>query len=164
VPIRRVSSAASAERKESSHKVSHGHTVTHHHMKNRSCQLFVPIVCIFAIVQSLTAQKPKTDKPKQFIYVLRLVPRLYADSAWTKEDEAVLERHFARFQEATKTGQLILAGRTSEPGDKTFGIAIFEAADEDAARKFMQEDPAVANGLMTAELHPFAVALQRKNP
>jgi uncharacterized protein len=133
-------------------------------MKNRSCQLFVPIVCIFAIVQSLTAQKPKTDKPKQFIYVLRLVPRLYADSAWTKEDEAVLKRHFARFQEATKTGQLILAGRTSEPGDKTFGIAIFEAADEDAARKFMQEDPAVANGLMTAELHPFAVALQRKNP
>jgi uncharacterized protein YciI len=59
---------------------------------------------------------------------------------------------------------LILAGRTSESGDKTFGISIFEAPDEDAARKFMQEDPAVAGGLMTAELHPFAVALQRKNP
>jgi hypothetical protein len=28
----------------------------------------------------------------------------------------------------------------------------------------MQEDPAVAGGLMTAELHRFAVALQRKNP
>jgi len=133
-------------------------------MKNRSRQLFVPIVCIFAIVQSLTAQKPKTDKPKQFIYVLHLVPRLYADSAWTKEDKAALERHFVRFQEAIKSGRLILAGRTSEPGDKTFGIAIFEAPDEDAARKFMQEDPAVAGGLMTAELHPFSVALQRKNP
>jgi uncharacterized protein len=133
-------------------------------MKNRSRQLFVPIVCIFAIVQSLTAQKPKTDKPKQFIYVLHLVPRLYADSAWTKEDKAALERHFVRFQEAIKSGQLILAGRTSEPGDKTFGIAIFEATDEDAARKFMQDDPAVSGGLMTAELHPFAVALERKNP
>jgi uncharacterized protein len=132
-------------------------------MKNRSRQLFVPIVCIFAIVQSLTAQKPKTDKPKQFIYVLHLVPRLHADSAWTKEDKAALERHFVRFQEATKSGRLILAGRTSEPGDKTFGIAIFEAPDEDAARKFMQEDPAVAGGLMTAELHPFSVALQRTN-
>jgi hypothetical protein len=53
---------------------------------------------------------------------------------------------------------LVLAGRTSEPGDKTFGIAIFEAADEHVARKFMQENPAVAGGLMTAELHPFAVA------
>lgn len=96
--------------------------------------------------------------------MLRLVPRLHADSACTKEDKAVLERHFARFQEAIKSGQLLLAGRTSEPGDKTFGIAIFKAPDEDAARKFMQEDPAVASGLMTAELHPFAVALQRKNP
>jgi len=133
-------------------------------MKGRSRQLFIPLICTFAIVQSLTAQEPKADKPKQFIYVLRLVPRLYADSAWTKEDDAVLKRHFTRFQEAAKSGQLILAGRTSEPGDKTFGIAIFEAPDEAAARKFMQEDPAVAGGLMTAELHPFAVALQRKNP
>jgi len=133
-------------------------------MKGRSRQLFVPLICIFAIVQSLTAQQANADKPKQFIYVLRLVPRLYADSAWTKADDTVLKRHFARFQDATKSGQLILAGRTSESGDKTFGIAIFEAPDEDAARKFMQEDPDVAGGLMTAELHPFAVALQRKNP
>jgi uncharacterized protein len=133
-------------------------------MKNRSRQLFISLVCILAIVQSLNAQEAKTGKPKQFIYVLKLVPRLYADSAWTKEDQAVLGTHFVRFQEAAKSGQLILAGRTSEPGDKTFGIAIFEAPDEDAARKFMKEDPAVAGGLMTAELHPFAVALQRKNP
>jgi len=133
-------------------------------MKTRSRQLFIPLICIFAIVQSLNAEETKADKPKQFIYVLKLVPRLYADSAWTKEDEAVPERHFVRFQQAAKSGQLILAGRTSEPGDKTFGIAIFEAPDEDAARKFMQEDPAVAGGLMTAELHRFAVALQRKSP
>jgi uncharacterized protein YciI len=76
----------------------------------------------------------------------------------------VLERHFARFQEAIKSRQLILAGRTKEPGDKTFGIAIFEAPDEAAARAFMQADPAVSGGLMTAELHPFAVALERRNP
>jgi uncharacterized protein YciI len=133
-------------------------------MKHRSRQLFISLVCTFTIVQSLTAQEPKAAKPKQFIYVLRLVPRLHVDSAWTKEDNAILERHFVRFQESAKSGQLILAGRTSEPGNKTFGIAIFEASDENAARKFMQEDPAVAGGLMTAELHPFAVALQRKNP
>ena len=138
--------------------------MTLHHMKNRSRQLFISLLCIFAIVQSLPAEEPKAGKPKQFIYVLRLMPRLHSDSAWTKEDNATLARHFTRFQEAAKAGQLILAGRTSEPGDKTFGIAIFEAPDEDAARKFMEEDPAVAGGLMTAELHPFAVALQRKNP
>ncbi len=133
-------------------------------MKNRCRLLFISVFCILTIVQSLNAQESKAGKPKQFICVLRLVPRLHSDSAWTKEDNAVLERHFVRFQQAAKSGQLILAGRTSEPGDKTFGIAIFEASDEDAARKFMQEDPAVAGGLMTAALHPFAVALQRKNP
>jgi uncharacterized protein YciI len=127
-------------------------------------RFIIPLVCIFTIGQSLPAQAPKTEKPRQFIYVLRLVPRLYSDSNWTKEDKTVLERHFARFQEAAKSGQLILAGRTKEPGDKTFGIAIFEASDEEAARKFMQADPAIAGGLMTAELHPFAVALERKNP
>lgn len=96
--------------------------------------------------------------------MLHLVPRLYSDSAWTKEDEAELGRHFARFKKAVETGELILAGRTAEPGDKTFGIAIFQAADEKAARSFMESDPAVVAGLMTAELHPFAVALERKNP
>src|SRR6266404_593251 len=66
----------------------------------------------------------------------------------------------SRFQEAIKSGQLILAGRTKEPGDKTFGIAIFKASDEVAARAFMEADPTVSAGLMTAELHPFAVALE----
>ena len=75
-----------------------------------------------------------------------------------------MDRHFIRFQEAIKSGQLILAGRTKEPGDKTFGIAIFRASDEAAARKFMESDPAVVAKLMTAELHPFFVALQRKAP
>jgi len=126
-------------------------------------QLLISLVCVFAIVQPLPAQTPEAE-PKQFIYVLRLVPRLHSDSAWTQEDKMALDRHFARFQHAIETGELILAGRTREPGDKTFGIAIFEANDKAAARKFMESDPAVVAGLMTAELHPFAVALQRKNP
>ena len=112
----------------------------------------------------LNAQTREPGKPKEFIYMLRLVPRLYDDNNWTKEDNAVLERHFARLQEASKSGQLILAGRTKEPGDKTFGIAIFRASDDAAARKFMESDPAVVAKLMTAELHPFYVAVQRKAP
>ena len=127
-------------------------------------RFIILLVCTFTIGQSLPAQALKAEKPKQFIYVLRPVPRLHLDANWTKEDEMALSRHFARFKHAVETGELILAGRTSEPGDKTFGIAIFEAKDEAAARAFMESDPAVVAGLMTAELHPFAVALQRKNP
>ena len=127
--------------------------------------LFASLVSLWFFISSSPAQDPKPDaKPKQFIYVLRLVPRLHSDAAWTKEDEMAIGRHLTRFKQAVEKGELILAGRTKEPGDKTFGIAIFEAPDEAAARAFMESDPAVVAGLMTAELHPFAVALQRKNP
>lgn len=132
-------------------------------MKKLHFLAFLIFFCPF--VSSSPAQEPKpAAKPKQFIYVLRLVPRLHSDAAWTKEDEMAIARHLTRFKQAVEKGELILAGRTKEPGDKTFGIAIFEAADETAARAFMESDPAVLAGLMTAELHPFAVALQRKNP
>ena len=133
-------------------------------MKLSLFNFVIAMVGALVIVQPLPAEESQSEKPKQFIYVLHLVPRLYADASWTDEDRKVLQRHFVRFQEAIKTGNLILAGRTSESGDKTFGIAIFEAKDEAAARKFMEEDPAVAGGLMTAELHPFTVALEHKNP
>jgi uncharacterized protein len=133
-------------------------------MKSWLISFVIAMVGALVIVQAVQAQESQSEKPKQFIYVLHLVPRLYADASWTDEDKKVLQRHFVRFQEAIKAGKLILAGRTSESGDKTFGIAIFEAKDESAARKFMEEDPAVAVGLMTAELHPFTVALEHKNP
>jgi uncharacterized protein len=125
---------------------------------------FVFSLLSICMIVSQSAAEPPKPKAKQFIYVLHLVPRLYSDSAWTKEDEMALDRHLARFKHAIETGELIMAGRTMEPGGKTFGIAIFEAADEEAAQKFMESDPAVVAGLMTAELHPFAVVLQRKNP
>lgn len=125
---------------------------------------FAAIVACLIIIQPAPSQEPKAEKAKQFIYVLHLVPRLHDDKNWTEADKAAVERHFNRLKEASKTGQLILAGRTSESGDKTFGIAIFEAADENVARDFMNADPAVVAGVMTAELHPFGVALERKNP
>jgi uncharacterized protein len=105
---------------------------------------------------------PAAAKLKQFVYVLRLVPRLHDDTAWTDADKAAAKRHFARLTAATNNGQVILAGRTLEAGNKTFGLVIFEAVDEAAARVFMNDDPAVIEKVMTADLHPYQVALQRK--
>ena len=51
---------------------------------------------VSAFGQLLAAQESPGEKPKQFIYVLHLLPRLYDDKNWTEEDNAVLERHFAR--------------------------------------------------------------------
>lgn len=122
--------------------------------------LVLSLAVLTTIVEPVFAQE--YVKPKQFIYVLRLVPRLHDDKSWTDSDKAAVERHFNRLKDATKTGQVFLAGRTPESGDKTFGIVIFEAANEEAARVFMNGDPAVIAGIMTAELHPFGIALQRE--
>src|SRR5689334_8202026 len=92
--------------------------------------LALSFVFLSILAPSIRSADPGGAKLKQFIYVLRPVPRLYSDSAWTDSDKAAVSRHFVRFQQAIETGQLILAGRTSETGEKTFGIAIFEAADE----------------------------------
>ena len=119
--------------------------------------LFIGAGCLFG-------QDQTPSKPKQFIYVLRLVARLYDEQAWSKEDQAAVEQHFNRLKEAANRGQVIFAGRTAESLDKTFGIVVFEAKDQPAASEFMNGDPAVVAGLMTAELHPFSVSLVRKTP
>jgi uncharacterized protein YciI len=105
---------------------------------------------------------PRAAPAPHFLYVLRLVPRLHDDKAWTAADNAVVGRHFNHLKAATERGQVVLAGRTQEAGDKTFGLVIFTAADETAARAFMNSDPAVLEKVMTATLHPYAIALRAK--
>lgn len=112
-----------------------------------------------AATESVKKAAPK----KHFLLVLRLPARLHDDQAWTASDKAAVGAHFARLKEATAAGQVILAGRTPEPGDKTQGLVIFNAPDEAAARAFMAGDPCVAAGVMLGELHPFDLALLRKN-
>lgn len=97
----------------------------------------------------------------EWLYLLRLVPRLHDDKAWTADDNATLGRHFAHLKAATAQGHVVFAGRTMEPGDRTFGLVVFEATDQPAAQAFMESDPAVVAGVMTAELRPYAIALAR---
>ena len=97
-----------------------------------------------------------------YLYVLRLIARLRSESAWTDGDRATVSAHFQYLSKATEDGKVILAGRTDESFDKTFGLVIYEAESEEVARTFMESDPAVAAGVMTATLHPYSIALQRK--
>ena len=97
-----------------------------------------------------------------YLYVLRLKPSLHSEAAWTDVDRATVSAHFQYLSKATEAGKVILAGRTDESFDNTFGLVIYEAESEAAARAFMESDPAVAAGVMTATLHPYSIALQRK--
>lgn len=110
---------------------------------------------------SLT-QAQEAPQVRQYVYVLRVAPALHDQARWTEADNDAVSRHFARLAAAAKAGQVIFAGRTTEPLDTTFGLVVFEAASDEAARQFMESDPAVVAGVMSATLHPYALALQRQ--
>ncbi len=85
-------------------------------------------------------------------------PELATDpDAWTEADEQVAAAHFEHLRAAFESGQLILAGRSQDGVGPA--VVIFRADSEDAARRFMEDDPFVADGLFGASLHPFRAAL-----
>lgn len=130
-------------------------------MPPSACRILVlACACLFGAAHGAEPSAP--PKPQQFVYVLRLAPELHQPGNWTDKHRASVNEHFARLKKATDSGQVILAGRTTEDFDKTFGLVVFEAENLDAARAFMAADPAVKAGVMTATVHPYAVALQRK--
>jgi uncharacterized protein YciI len=100
----------------------------------------------------------------EFLYTLKLISRLQKVDAWTKEDETIVATHFNNLKKLTEEGIVVLAGRTlrEDPGD--FGIVILDVEDEEEARKLMETDPAVEQGIMTAKLYPFRVALIMDQP
>lgn len=121
--------------------------------------LFFAVALAGSPVSSHAQEAPKA---KQYVYVLRVAPALHDQAKWTQADNDAVSRHFARLAAATKAGQVIFAGKTTEPLDTTFGLVVFEAENETVARQFMESDPAVVAGVMSATLHPYALALQRK--
>ena len=101
-------------------------------------------------------------KEKQWIY--RITPSRVEmlKTGPTPEESAAIGAHFNYLKDLTAKGVVIMAGRTLTDDDKTFGIIVFRAADEPAARKIMNSDPAVEKGVMKAEIFPFTVALKGK--
>lgn len=95
----------------------------------------------------------------QFVYILRLTrPAMLAEGPTAGEAAAVAE-HFRYLQDLCARGVVLLAGRTQTTGPETTGIVILHAPGENEASSIMRADPAVARGLMCAELHPFRIAL-----
>jgi len=104
-----------------------------------------------------------SSKKQQFSYLLQLKNEaLISDpDAWTEKDNNIVSIHFAYLQNLLQQGTLLMAGRSLVATPNNFGIVVFEAESEVEACQIMENDPAVKQGLMTAELHPFRVALWR---
>lgn len=94
----------------------------------------------------------------EWIYFIH-APRENFAATMTDDERAAWSVHFDRLKRLLADGTLIMAGPTV--GTINTGIAVFEAPDEAAARRIMEEDPAIAGGFATGELRPFVVSLLR---
>jgi uncharacterized protein YciI len=93
-----------------------------------------------------------------WIYFLH-PPRDDFAATMTAEEEAVWDVHFERLQRLLAEGVLVLAGPTL--GRINTGVTIFEAPDEAAARRILDEDSVIVSGYARGELRPFRVSLLR---
>ncbi|KYK37339.1 MAG: hypothetical protein HXS48_24565 [Theionarchaea archaeon] len=95
------------------------------------------------------------NETSTFIYVLKLLRPRSMDNM-SPEEEEIINEHFEHLKRKLNEGTLILAGPCL---DGAFGIVIFRSLSQEEAETFMNNDPAVIKGLMTAELHPFHISL-----
>jgi uncharacterized protein YciI len=98
------------------------------------------------------------DKLPHFIYVIRAKRFEMLRSGPTAEEARILQEHSDYLKDLADKGVVVLAGRTLNNDETTFGIAIVEAVDEAAARAVMENDPFVKSGLMNATFFPFRIA------
>jgi uncharacterized protein YciI len=94
----------------------------------------------------------------EWIYFIH-APRENFAATMTAEERQVWGVHLERLRRLLDEGTMIVVGPTG--GSVNTGIAIFEAPDEPAARRIMEEDPVIAGGYATGELRPFRVSLLR---
>jgi len=94
-----------------------------------------------------------------FVYVLRLV-KPESLGRMSSHEETIVDEHFEYLKKALAEGKLALAGRCL---DGEFGIVVFRARSERDAQEFMNCDPAVKKGVMTAELHSFRLAFVERS-
>jgi uncharacterized protein YciI len=94
----------------------------------------------------------------EWIYFIH-TPRDDFAATMTEPEKRAWAEHFDRLKKLLAEDTLILAGPTL--GRVNTGIAVIEAPDEAAARRIMDEDPAIASGFATGELRGFNVSLLR---
>ncbi len=96
---------------------------------------------------------------QQYLYLIQPTRMAMLADGPTPQEEETIARHFDYLKALVERGIVILAGRTLNTDESSFGIVIFMAESEEAARAIMSNDPAVEVGVMHAQLFPYRIAL-----
>jgi uncharacterized protein len=92
---------------------------------------------------------------EEYVYLIRANREHFIDTI-TNEESIIMEEHFHYLKDLLEKEMLIMAGPCL---DGAFGICVIKADSSDSAQKIMENDPAVASGVMNGELHKYRVSL-----
>jgi uncharacterized protein YciI len=94
----------------------------------------------------------------EWVYFLH-PPRDDFAATLTDQEQAAFAEHAEWLRRLLADGALIVAGPTL--GRVNTGIAIFEAPDEETARRIVAEEPVTRDGFARGELRPYRVGFLR---
>lgn len=105
------------------------------------------------------ANRRMSSDSVQFLYRIQPVRPDMLTSGATEDETKIVSQHYEYLKQLTSKGTVLLAGRTRNTDNSSFGIVLFNADSEEMARKIVNEDPAVKNRIFRAELFPYRMAL-----
>ena len=94
-----------------------------------------------------------------YIYRIQPVRPEMLTEGPNEAESRITGEHFDYLKGLMDKGNLILAGRTLNSDYSSFGIAIFNARDDEHMRQITADDPGVAQKLFRAEWYPYRIAL-----
>ena len=77
----------------------------------------------------------------------------------TEDESRIVSEHYDYLKRLRVEGRIVLAGPSALPGD-TFGLGIFDQDDRAEVEAIVAADPAVTNGIMTAEIRPYRISVR----
>jgi uncharacterized protein YciI len=99
---------------------------------------------------------------QQYLYKIQPMRDGMLKTGATEEEKRIVAEHFSYLEDLIGKGVLVMAGRTLNIDNSSFGIVVFKANSDEEARGIMLEDPAVKNMVFRAELYPYRIALLKE--
>ncbi|HEV8366894.1 MAG TPA: YciI family protein [Pyrinomonadaceae bacterium] len=118
--------------------------------------LFIALLLLILTSSSVAqTQQQTTTAPKMIEFHMALLKR---GPKWSpnpgKDLPSLQQQHVEYVQSMLKSGQAVIAGPIKDESELV-GVYILRAKSADEARNWVNADPAVANGHVIAELHPW---------
>jgi uncharacterized protein YciI len=96
---------------------------------------------------------------QEWLYILKVTRLEMLTEKSIEEEDRIVGEHFEHLKRLKEEGITILMGRTTDDDETTMGLVVFRDENEAEARRILESDPAIRNGVMSATLYPYRIAI-----